>query len=310
MILLDAVSRLRDRIYKPELDQGRARRVYREYDTGRRYGEYHRHCQARFKREVDAAPGTDLQQRGFEYFTLLDESEATRWCSELQQNHSSGLIKKDSKHLEGFNVADMTWVTQLLQRVLSGSLDRRITGYFNSEYLVYWVTFSVTRQASEQESVSFRWHCDKGPSGHLKLIVYLNPSAEHGGNTEFIDLAGSEAVARRGYLFGWSKSRSSEVQYLSRIAGRELMAQSRPLRAGQAVLFQPARVLHRGISPDRGDRLVMTLCILPSPVDWKLAWQSGALIDLAVDEKWHRDAMDILDTLKAQLPRRQEEAPT
>jgi hypothetical protein len=310
MIVLDQVLGLRDRIYKPELDKGRARRVYREYDSGRRYGEYHRHCQSFFRREPDAAPGKDLQQRGFEYFTLLDEIEAKRWCSELQRNHKSGLIKKDSKHLEGFHVSDMTRVTQLLTLILSGPVDRRIAGYFNSEYLLHWVTFSVTRQAGEQESVSFRWHCDKGPSAHLKLIVYLNPTAEHGGNTEFIDLEGSEAVARRGYLFGWSKSRSSEVQHLSRIAGRELMAQSRPLRAGQAVLFQPARVLHRGISPNRGDRLVMTLCILPSPVHWKLAWRSGALVDLSVDEKWHHNAMDILATLHAQLPRRQEEAST
>lgn len=309
-MMLDAITRLKDRIYKPELDKGRAQRVYREYDTVRRYGEYHKHCQACFTREMEAAPGTDLQQRGFEYFTLLDEAAAKPWCNELQENHVSGLIKKDSKHLEGFHVTDRSWVAQLLALTLTGPVDRRIVEYFNSEYLLHWVTFSVTRQANEQESVSFRWHCDKGPSAHLKLIAYLNPSAEHGGNTEFIDLAGSEAVARRGYLFGRSKSRSSDIQYLSRIAGRELTAQASPLRAGQSVLFQPARALHRGLSPDRGDRLVMTLCILPSPVHWKLAWQSGTLFDLAVDEKWHQDAMDILDNLNAQLPQQQEKTPT
>ncbi len=297
MMLFDAITRLRDRFYKPELDAGRAQRVYREYDIGRRYGEYHAYCQARFKRELEPAPGTALQQQGFEYFTSLDENEAARRCRELQENHSSGLIKKDSKHLEGFHVADMAWVEELLTLVLDGPLDQRIVEYFNSEYLLHWVTFSVTRQAREQESVSFRWHCDKGPSAHLKLIVYLNPTAEHGGNTEFIDLEGSEAVARRGYLFGWSKSRSSDIRHLSRIAGRELTRHASPLRAGQAVLFQPSRVLHRGLSPDRGDRLVMTLCILPSPVHWKTALQSGALFDLAVDEKWHKDAMGILDRI-------------
>jgi len=297
MLVWDAMTRLRDRFYKPELDAGRAQRVYREYDVGRRYGDYQARCQALFKRGLEPAPGTALQRRGFEYFTPLDEKEAVRRCRELQENHSSSLIKKDSKHLEGFHVAEMVWVEEVLDRVLAGTLDQRIAEYFNSEYLLHWVTFSVTRQAREQESVSFRWHCDKGPSAHLKLIVYLNPTDEHGGNTEFIDLEDSEAVARRGYLFGWSKSRSSDIAHLSRIAGRELTSHVNPLRAGQAVLFQPARVLHRGLSPDRGDRLVMTLCILPSPVHWKLALKSGTLFDLAVDEKWHQDAMRILDVI-------------
>ena len=184
-------------MYKRERDESRAQRVYREYDHGRRYGDYHAHCQARFKRELESAPGTALQQRGFEYFTPLDETEAGGWRRELQENYSSGLIKKNSKHLEGFHVTDAVRVEELLVQVLAGSLDQRIMEYFNSEYLLHWVTFSVTRQAREQESVSFRWHCDKGPSTHLKLIVYLNPSAEHGGNTEFIDLEGSEAVARQ-----------------------------------------------------------------------------------------------------------------
>ena len=297
MKVMDAITRLRDRFYKPELDADRAQRVYRQYDTDRRYGEYHAHCQARFKRELEAAPGTALQRQGFEYFTPMDEIEALRRRQELQKNYSSSLIKKDSKHLEGFHVADIAWVEELLALTLAGPLDQRIVEYFKSEYLLHWVTFSVTRQAREQQSVSFRWHCDKGPRAHLKLIVYLNATEEHGGNTEFIDLEGSEAVARNGYLFGWSKSRSSDIRHLSRIAGRELLSHASPLRAGQAVLFQPVRVLHRGLSPDRGDRLVMTLCILPSPVHWKLALQSGTLFDLAVDEKWHKDAMGILDRI-------------
>lgn len=296
-MLLDAMTRLRDRFYKPEIDAGRAQRVYRDYDVGRRYGEYHAHCQARFERAMQPEPGTALQRLGFEYFTPLDEKEAVRRCRELQENHNSSLIKKDSKHLEGFHVADMAWVEGLLAQVLAGPPDQRIVEYFKSEYLLHWVTFSVTRQAREQESVSFRWHCDKGPSAHLKLIVYLNPTEEHGGNTEFINLEDSEAVACKGYLFGWSKSRSSDIQHLSRIARRELSRHVSPLLAGQAVLFQPARVLHRGLSPDRGDRLVMTLCILPSPVHWKLALRSGTLSDLAVDEKWHKDAMGILDRI-------------
>jgi len=297
MSVLTAINRLRDRLYKPELDAGRAQRIYREYDNGHRYGEYHRYCQARFGRELDPAPGAALMQRGFEYFSPLNESDAEQVRQYLQKNLSSGLLKKDSKHLEGFHVSDTDWLHKLLAQVLAGALDQRIAEYFGSEYLVHWLAFSVTRKASEQASVSFRWHCDKGPSSHLKLIVYLNPTEEHGGNTEFIDLAGTEAVAHRGYLFGRSGSRTPDIRHLSRIAGKELVSHANPLDAGQAVLFQPSKVLHRGLSPQRGDRLVLTLCILPSPVHWKAALESGVMSDLAVDEKWHKDAMGILDAI-------------
>jgi hypothetical protein len=149
MMLVDAMTRLKDRFYKPELDALRAQRVYREYDVGRRYGEYHAHCQARFRRELEASAGTALQRQGFEYFTPLNEEEAGVRCRELLENHDSSLIKKDSKHLEGFHVADKSWVDALLARVLDGSLDQRITAYFKSEYLLHWLTFSVTRQASD-----------------------------------------------------------------------------------------------------------------------------------------------------------------
>jgi hypothetical protein len=166
---------------------------------------------------------------------------------------------------------------------------------------VHWVAFSLTRQAVEQESVSFRWHCDKGPSAHLKLIVYLNPTAAHGGNTEFMDLADTRAVAERGYLFGWSKIRTGDVAHLAELAGRSLATCLREREAGEAVLFQPGRVLHRGVSPTRGERLTATLCLLPSPVNWQRAFDSETLSDLAVDEKWHDDALVFLAELERRL---------
>src|SRR5690606_18506976 len=101
--------------------------------------------------------------------------------------------------------------------ILRDRVDAAIAGYFGSEYLVHWIAMSLTRAAKEQESVSFRWHCDKGPSAHLKLIVYLNPTIVHGGNTEFMDRDDTLAVARQGYLFGWSKTRTGDVHHLSRL---------------------------------------------------------------------------------------------
>jgi hypothetical protein len=73
------------------------------------------------------------------------------------------------------------------------------------------------------------------------------------------------------------------------------------MAAGDAVLFQPARVLHRGISPTRAPRLTATLCLLPSPVHWQRALECATLSDLAVDEKWHEDAMQFLAGFERRL---------
>jgi hypothetical protein len=156
----------------------------------------------------------------------------------------------------------------------------------------------MTLQAKEQESVSFRWHCDRGPKTHLKLIVYLNATDEHGGNTEFVSLADTARVAAHGYLFGWAQTRSSDIGDISRIAQRDLAPCSRAMGAGDGVLFQPATVLHRGISPHRGPRYIITLCLLPSPVHWETALARGAMSDLATDTKWHQNAAQLLNVME------------
>jgi hypothetical protein len=271
--------------WKRERDPRRAEAIWREFDEDRQYGRYLAHCQSAWSRVPPPAIDNALARRGFTYLPALPGVDAGAFAADLANRHPLQLLKKDSRDLEGFRVADPEWLRKLLGRVLQGQVDSAISAFFRSEYLVHWVALSLTRPAPEQASVSFRWHCDKGPSAHLKLIVYLNPTEEHGGNTEFIDLEDSMAVARRGYLFGWSKARTSDVAHLSHVAGRSVFPYMRPMAAGDAVLFQPARVLHRGISPTRAPRLTATLCLLPSPVHWQRALECATLSDLAGFER-------------------------
>ena len=71
----------------------------------------------------------------------------------------------------------------------------------------------------------------------------------------------------------------------------------RALRAGEGLLIQPASVLHRGISPKRGPRFVLALCLLPSPIHWREALRRGAMPDLARDETWPRHASELLRSM-------------
>lgn len=292
--LLNLASRLLGR----ERDPARAEATWRRFDEDHHYADYLAQCQAAYRRDPPPQPDARLAQRGYTYLRALDPQAAREAAAGLARHSGLQLLKKDDRNLEGFRVEDRPWLAGLLGQILQGPVDAHIAGFFGSEYLVHWVTFSLTRQAPEQPIVSFKWHCDKGPTAHLKLIVYLNPTADHGGNTEFMDLDDTLAVARQGYLFGWSKTRTGDVAHLSRLAGRPLATEVRERDAGEAVLFQPSRVLHRGVSPTRGDRLAATLCLLPSPVHWRRAFDSRTMSDLAVDEKWHQDARVLLASLR------------
>jgi hypothetical protein len=287
--------------YARERDPRRAQAIWQEFDERRHYAQYLEYCRAAWRRSPEPPADLDLEQRGVTYLRALQPAAALACTTALESRHQPQLIKKDSRYLEGFRVDDRQWLEGLLGQMLQGQVDAAIAGFFRSEYLVHWVTLALTRPAREQKIVSFRWHCDKGPSAHLKLIVYLNPTASHGGNTEFIDLEDTMAVARRGYLFGWSKARTGDSAHLAHIAGRALTTYQRELDAGESVLFQPARVLHRGVSPTRGPRLTATLCLLPSPVPWRRALQCGTMSDLAQDEKWHDDALEFLAAFSQRL---------
>ena len=293
-----SVIRLLNRVYKREIDPRRVERTFMEFDIARGYQRYHDICRYRFSRRDFPYPGGPLQEQGFEYLDVLDPAQSLDLIRKVGSSHDISRLKKGTSNLEGYHLQDPALIEDILSQVLAGNMDRRLVSYFQSEYLVHWLLFSVTPQGEEQKSVSFRWHCDKGPGTWLKLIVYLNPSAEHGGGTEFIPIADTEAVGRRGYLFGWSHARTDDIGHLSGIAGRELHSHLKEMRAGEGVLFQPSRVLHRGVGPDAGRRFALTLCLLPSPVHWQDALRFGTLSDLTVDDTWHHDADELLNAIR------------
>jgi hypothetical protein len=286
-------GRLLRRIFTPGLDRGRAERIHREFDEHRGFRAYHEKCRAAFARDPKA-PSTPISEAGFEYLDVMSRARADDLLGRAAATVPLAYVKKDTRNLEGFRLEEPRLVEEILSAALPEVVDDRVVRFFGSEYLVHWFTLTRTAPAPEQRSVSFRWHCDKGPRGHLKLLVYLNATDEHGGTTSLIDLTETARVARAGYLFGPTGRRTRDLASLSRLAGSELHECRRPLRAGEGLLFQPASVLHRGVSPQRGPRAVLTLCLLPSPLPWREAFRRGVMSDLAEDDKWPAHASELL----------------
>jgi hypothetical protein len=276
---------------EPALDPARVGRVFEEFDVDRGYAEWHARCRAALARPLPARPSpAPVVQDGFQVLTAMAPETAAGLLAAAGTGQSTGRLKRDSAKLEGYEIDDPALVERLVGAALPAAVDDACLSFFASEYFVYWTTLARTAPVEGPASVSFMWHCDRGPRAHLKLLVYLNDHAEHGGGTSYLDLAASDAVARSGYLFARGRRRTDSLDGLSKLAGRPLAAYEHRPHAGDAVLFQPSRVLHRGVTPHLGPRYVLTLCLLPSPVPWREALGRSAQIDLRHDPLWHDDA--------------------
>lgn len=279
------------RWFEPDLDPQRVVDVFDEFDRVRGYADWQALCRARLERALPAdAEEAPIVERGYTTLPVMSAAAAAELLQAVSQDHEVARLKRDSAKLEGYQLDNPELVSRLLEASLGAAVDAQILSFFRSEYMVHWYTLSRTAPSHEPASVSFRWHCDKGPQSHLKLLVYLNDYSEHGGGTSYLDLAGSTAVSRTGYMFARGQRRTESLEELAAMAGTQLKAYDHHPQAGDAVLFQPARVLHSGITPTRGPRYVLTLCLLPSPVPWREALARGAQVDLRTDPLWHDDA--------------------
>ena len=236
-----------------KLNPGGDARTKALYDHKAGYAKLHFICQRSYRREP-ADFESDLTRDGIERLPVLDEAE----CAKLRT-----MIDADSDFLRHhlFRVS-------LMAKIFTGAVDRRISGYFGSEYLPLWCRFFRNDPAGDR-NISFSWHCDGGPTKHLKLLLYLNASQEHGGNTQFLDRPTTDAFKGIGYVFCDINHRLDDLSALAERHGIPYAPMEAPVRTGEAILFEPANVLHKGVWPTRGSRYLLQICIVPSPMPWR-----------------------------------------
>jgi hypothetical protein len=260
----------------------------RKWDRDAGYAEYHAFCRSRFTRS-GPAPGTPVHE-GVERFRVMDPEVAARLRRRIEADYECAVVNEKSPHLLLYRIDDPSFDRELLEQVVVPALDERAVRYFGSEYVVYWYSVSRAIPCETLDRNSFRWHCDRGPEHHLKLLLYLNDHEEHGGSTEFLDLEATRRIAEGGYVFGPVKTRVTDLAPHAKRAGITYEPWSPEMKAGEGILFPPGRALHRGLLPSRGPRLVVTLCLLPSPVPWRTALDRGGLAGSTDGAKWHADA--------------------
>ena len=132
-------------------------------------------------------------------------------------------------------------------------------------------------KSPSDESVADMWHYDNHFNAWTpKLMIYLNPQRNHGGATHFVNARLSRRISEVSDYLGLVFQRES---YSCRVKAlvNELNVDPvtldpdhysfSPERAGSGVWFCPARSLHRGVSPKKGVRHVLSFSLTPLPVD-------------------------------------------
>ena len=285
------------------LDKRRFQATLRRYDEAAGYDDWHRHCQAAYDGPTDPTypgdpgdPAGRLDDRGVERVRVLEPARAADALSRLRAGSRGRLEAKSRDYEEVFEIADRPLLDELFGAIFAGPLDAKITSWFASHYLIYWWLLGRALPGRTAER-SFLWHCDKGPSRHLKLLVYLNPSAAHRGATEFLDRPATDAIAETGYIFGRTAKRKGDLTGLARAHGIALEPIRFALDAGEAILFQPSRVLHKGVLPEHGERWVLAFCLLPSPMPWAIVHHRTGRAGPARDFAWHLQAQALADQI-------------
>lgn len=262
--------------------------IKQRYDYERGYAKTLRFAQSVFSRR-DQCVDTNLNKHGFYPARKLIPADV---CRKLIQHTQEA----DAAYLQTREGA-----LNLLDAIFNPQLDAEIISHFGSEYLPLWFHISADTYQSSQDSCSFKWHCDGGPSQHLKIMVYLNSAEEHQGNTLFANPEITQAMKKIGYIFCDLNERKVDLSLLAAAHNIPLSEQGFTLQAGDALVFNPNQIMHRGKSPQMGKtRYVLHICLVPSPVHWRQAiqtirWPSYGCWDFIDLTAQIKNAFELLD---------------
>ena len=235
-----------------------------QYDLSYGYQAHHIRCIKENPKGTEA-PFDLLNLKGLDVRRVLAPDHAAKLAARARQADRTIHLGDDLTAEE---------VEETLSAVFSPEIHALLNRYFLTEFVCIFFALSVTKplenpENPEKTNASFGWHCDGGPTKHLKIMVYLNPAEEHDGATDFLDSIMTGLFKKIGYVFCPVDRRLTD---LGELAAQYDLPYA-PLRlqpdAGEAVIFEPAGTLHKGICPTRGERCLLTMILIPSAAPWQ-----------------------------------------
>lgn len=293
-------SNLFRRTPKLDLDPERASQTYALFDDQQGYQSYAQHCRQRFSGTRDSTPSL-LTQEGLEHLPIMSALEAGELLSQtLDRTDESMTNKPQIDYSDILMIRDKVFLETWFRKIFQPALTAKLTGYFQSHFLIYWYTFLKAKPA-EKPIRSFLWHCDKGPSCHLKILVYLNDIQEHHGNTMFLDRSVTAQFGKAGYVFGSVKKRAEDLSALAQEHHISFQPHMWEMKAGEGIIFEPSQVLHKGILPSTGFRYVLAFCLLPSLIPWQEAFVKSHCQGFGRRYNWDITPQELIQLTKSSI---------
>lgn len=217
-----------------------------------------------------------LSTQGYDCVPAISEETASALMNYLKTEHLDKQRPEASPFQESFPLKEKRLFMDLLEEVFRDEIDDMILSYFQSEYAILFcsmvITYPVGGREVPIEQVSFRWHCDTSPEYHLKVLVHLNDVREHHGGTRCINIEQTRPFKDIGYAFNVIYNRLSDLTELARQFNITYEEELIRPKTGEAIIFQPGQVLHRGSWPDKAARYLVNLGVVP----WQAHWRTMA----------------------------------
>ncbi len=163
-----------------------------------------------------------------------------------------------------------------IESIVTPEIDAALHSYFGGHYAVLWYNWAVVEGPDTPKSTANKWHCDAGPTTHLKTITYFDYTEDHGSSTSLADISSTQRLKEVGYLLNDIKYRQIDISDLLNFYDINLKKESPVFSAGDTVMFNPTKRMHQIILPKEGmKRRCFTLCYIPSPLPWKELMKHG-----------------------------------
>ena len=157
-------------------------------------------------------------------------------------------------------------IDECRNRIFSGDVKPLLDHYFETPYQPLWSSFTVTDSSAATTNYSTRWHLDGGVINTHKLFIYLNPVAEHGGNTVMVDVESTRKLLQAGELPSAITERKEDLGEVFAQLGINDKLLAYDLNAGDALLFDPLTLAHRCLPPREGEkRYTVCFTLVPTP---------------------------------------------
>ncbi len=157
---------------------------------------------------------------------------------------------------------------ELLKVIITLELDNRISAYFLSEYTPIWMRLFKYDPKLDKLPPAVGWHCDSGPTQHLKLLLYLSDTDECGGGTAFLDKFSTQRLKNIGYGFCSLEQRVEDLSTTFEAYKIEHQIYQPRIQAGDVILFEPNNIMHRAVWPTDDYRYLIQVCLVPSIEFW------------------------------------------